>query len=285
MSITKEWTTARGLRIHYLKAGERGSAVLLLHGGGFDNASLAYGPCIGPLSQHHQVFAPDWPGYGASDKPKLNYTTEFFVDALDCFMATLGIEQANIVGLSMGGAIALGFTLRSPARVNKLVLVDSYGIGDQINLPYRPLTYILLRLPIVDKVVPAAFRSTRSVTRLRRSVVVNDTDSISDASGELDVTANLRKGIERASISWLRHELRWRSLRTDFSGRLHEVQVPTLLLHGREDPLIPVQFSERASSHLTDARLHILEQCGHLPPHEKSAEFTRVVLEFLSTTP
>jgi hypothetical protein len=127
-AIQSTWLNVDGLRIHCLAAGESGSAVLLLHGGGLDSAALSWEEVIGPLSEKHRVFAPDLPGYGQSDKTAIQYTVDYYIAFLEHLMDTLHLEQTSLVGLSMGGGIALGVTLRFPARVEKLVLVDSYGI-------------------------------------------------------------------------------------------------------------------------------------------------------------
>jgi pimeloyl-ACP methyl ester carboxylesterase len=92
-----------GLRVHALAGGEDGSPVLLLHGGGIDSADFTYRFAIGPLSQEHRVFAPDWPGYGRSDKPQVEYTVPFFIDFLGRLLDALGLERTSLVGLSMGG--------------------------------------------------------------------------------------------------------------------------------------------------------------------------------------
>src|ERR687886_2641785 len=115
-TVQDGWVEVDGLQIHYLKAGERDAPVLLLHGGGYDSAPLSYKHVIGPISEHRRVFAPDWPGYGESDKPKMEYTTEYYVGFLGHLMDALGLEKASLVGIS------LGFSLRSPQRVEKLVL-------------------------------------------------------------------------------------------------------------------------------------------------------------------
>jgi len=131
------WVDVDGLRVHALASGEDGSPVLLLHGGGIDSADFTYRFAIGPLSQEHRVFAPDWPGFGRIDKPQVEYTVPFFIDFLGRLLDALGLERTSLVGLSMGGAAALGFALRSPDRVEKLVLVDSYGLGG--NVPWGRL--------------------------------------------------------------------------------------------------------------------------------------------------
>jgi len=128
--VEERWVEVGGLRVRCLTAGEVNNApVLLLHGGGYDSAPLSYGKSIGPISERHRVFVPDWPGYGQSDKPKAEYSTEYYVGFLGRLMDALGLDRASLVGISMGGAISLGFGLRSPDRVERLVLVDSHGLG------------------------------------------------------------------------------------------------------------------------------------------------------------
>jgi len=95
-------------------------------------ASISYKFCIDSLSKNFRIFAPDLPGYGESDKPRVEYTTEYYINFLECFMDTLNIEKAVHVGFSMGGAISLGFALQSSSKVRKLVLVDSHGLGGEI---------------------------------------------------------------------------------------------------------------------------------------------------------
>ena len=73
-NVEDGWVRVEGNSIHYLVAGEPNTPVLLLHGGGYDSASLSYKHSVAPISRHHKVFAPDWPGYGESDKPKMEYT-------------------------------------------------------------------------------------------------------------------------------------------------------------------------------------------------------------------
>jgi pimeloyl-ACP methyl ester carboxylesterase len=143
------WVDVNGIRVHCLTAGGTGSTVVLLHGGGIDSASFTYGHLIGTLAERHRVFAPDWPGYGHSDKPDVDYATRFYVDFLGRLMDALALERASLVGTSMGGGAALGFALRSPQRVEKLVLVDSYGLGYEV--PWVRLGSLMVLAPLVDK--------------------------------------------------------------------------------------------------------------------------------------
>ncbi len=94
------------------------------------------------------MFAPDWPGYGESDKPDIDYTMSFYVGFLKKLMDSLGFERVSLVGISLGGGAALGFALDFPERVEKLVLVDSNGLGGDV--PWGRLGYLLVHAPLVN---------------------------------------------------------------------------------------------------------------------------------------
>ena len=142
------WVDVNGPRIHCVAAGN-GPPVLLLHGGSLDSGQFTYRYTIGPLAQEHRVFAPDWPGYGQSGKPDVEYTMPFYVDFLRRFVDALGLERTSLIGLSMGGATSLGFALRAPERVEKLVLVDSYGLGDKV--PWGRVGYLMVHAPLLNQ--------------------------------------------------------------------------------------------------------------------------------------
>ena len=274
------WVEVDGLRIHCLRAGERNAPVLLLHGGGYDSASLSYKHGIGPVSEHHRVFAPDWPGYGESDKPKMEYTTEYYVGFLDHLMDTLGLEKASLVGISLGGAISLGFSLRSPQRVDKLVLVDSHGLGGEI--PGGVASFALVRLPLLNRLVWAALKRSRKMVERSLQTVFYDPRAVTE--NLVDEVHQLVKkpGIGRAWRSWQKNEIRWKGLRTNFVERLNELAVPTLILHGAEDRFVPVAWARRAHELIEDSELHVFPQCGHWLTLERPEEFNRTVLEFFA---
>lgn len=273
------WAEVDGLRTHYLKAGEGNAPVLLLHGGGYDSASLSYKHTIGSISRHHQVFAPDWPGYGQSDKPEIEYSTEYYVGFLGRLMDVLGLKKANLVGISMGGAISLGFSLRSPQRVEKLILVDSHGLGREV--PGRVASFALVRLPLLNKLVWAALgRSRRMVEWSLQSVFYDPRAVTRELVDEVFQVAK-KPGAGQAWRSWQRNEIRRRCLRSNFLDRLHEVAAPTLILHGAEDKYVPVAWARRAHTTIKDSELHVLPQCGHWLTLEKPGEFNRALSEFL----
>jgi pimeloyl-ACP methyl ester carboxylesterase len=280
VGISDGWIDVEDLRIHCLMAGHTGTPVLLLHGGGYDCASLSYKLSIEPISQYHRVFAPDWPGYGESDKPKLRYTTEYYVDFLSQLMDALGLEKASLVGISMGGAISLGFSLQSPERVEKLVLVDSHGLGKEV--PGRKMSYVMVRLPLLNKLVWAVLGRSRRMIGWSLQTVFHDPQAVtSSLVDEVFQEAN-KPGVGKAWRSWQRSEIGWSGLHTNFVDKLHTLAVPTLILHGAEDRYVPVSWAQRAHTLIKDSELCILPECGHWLTREKPTEFDRAALEFLA---
>ena len=281
MNIRSEWIEVEGLRIHCLMAGQTDAPVLLLHGGGYDSASLSYGPSIGPISRFHRVFAPDWPGYGDSDKPDLDYTTGYYETLLGHLMDALGLEKASLVGISMGGAISLGFSLRSPQRVEKLVLVDSHGLGKEV--PGRVMSYAMVRLPLLNKLVWVAMGRSRTMVKWSLRTVFHDTKALTGSLVEEDFQAAKKTEAGKAWRSWQRSEIGLGGFRTNFVDELHTLAVPTLILHGAEDRYVPLSWARRAHTLIEDSELSVLPQCGHWLTREKPTEFDRAVLGFLAT--
>ncbi len=281
MSIKDGWIEVEGLRIHCLMAGNTDAPpVLLLHGGGYDSAYLSYKPSIGSICQYHRVFAPDWPGYGESDKPRARYSTEYYVDFLGHLMDVLGLEKANLVGISMGGAISLGFSLRWPQRVEKLVLVDSHGLGKEV--PGRVVSYVVVRLPLLNKLVWAILGRSRRMIRWSLQTVFHDPEAVTGSLVDEVFQVAKKPGVGQAWRTWQRNEIEWSGLHTDFVDRLHTLTVPTLILHGAEDRYVPVSWAQRAHELIGDSELYIFPRCGHWLTREKPTEFGRVVLEFLA---
>ena len=280
MDILDRFVTVDGLRIHYLLAGPAGSPLLLLHGAGIDCARLSWGDVIGPLAEAgHQVYAPDVPGYGDSDRPDVRYGIDYYVSFLDGLMAVLGFGRVTLAGLSMGGAIALGTALRWPERVECLVLVDSYGI--QRTVPMHRLSYLVVRIPGLMEATYGLTRRRPAMARATLGNVLYDAHAASPAlMAEID--AELRKpAAGRAAIAFQRDDLLWSGLRTDYIDRLSQVRVPTLLVHGRQDRVVPLRWAEQAQRLIAGSQLQVIDGAGHWVQRDRPDEFVRVVSGFL----
>jgi pimeloyl-ACP methyl ester carboxylesterase len=223
------WFDVKGINIHCLAAGSRGHPVVILHGGGFDAAGLSFRKTIPVLARQHRVFAPDWPGFGESGAMPRNWCVEECVEFVADLLDALGLQRVTLIGLYMGGAFAVGFTLRSPKRVERLVLVDCVGLGRGI--PGGLVPYLALRLPLVDEFRWALL--TRVPTFARRSMCAPLLDQSGTAIEEVfdEIIRLARKPGAGAAFRQLqRSEYRWRGLRTNYLDRLSDIQVPTLIV-------------------------------------------------------
>ncbi|MDQ3863467.1 MAG: alpha/beta hydrolase [Actinomycetota bacterium] len=254
--------------------------MLLLHGGGFDAADFSYRYTIGPLSRLRPVLAFDWPGYGGSDTPNLRYDLAYYARILERLMDYLEIQRVALVGTSMGGGAALSFALRSPQRIEKLVLVSSYGLGRDV--PYGRLGYCLAHAPLVAQMLYEILRRSRRSLRWGLRRIVYDPRVVSDELVEEARSLLNQPASGRAFHSFRKSEVGWGTLNTDLSDLLGELAAPTLLIHGDCDRVVPVAWSQRAHERIPGSELCVLRGCGHWPPRERPDEFNRAVANFLA---
>src|SRR5260370_25186259 len=140
-SFESRTVTIDGVNIHYVCGGS-GAPLVLVHGLG-SSAAVEFYYNLEPLAAHHRVLAIDLPGFGKSDKPMLQYTIELFVKAVRDLMTSEGLERAAVMGVSIGGRVAVGLALDSPELVARLVLVDALGVR-----PPPPMLPYPLLLPL-----------------------------------------------------------------------------------------------------------------------------------------
>lgn len=264
-------TGGESVDIRYLTAGE-GDPVILLHGIGLDAASVSWKHLLPHLAENHRVIAPDFPGHGESDGAE-EYTMASYLAVLDGLLDALAIERASLVGISMGGAVALGHAL-DDERIERLVLVDSYGLGR--DAPWRPGGAALLNTPGFDGLLGVGLLNPALVATSLAGLTVNPSSGFIS-----DVQRAVGPAAARALGAWQRDEFRACGLQTCYLDRLDELDVPTLLVHGREDPIFPIAWSERAAERIPTSEFVPFERCGHWPPREHPEKFDRVVSDFL----
>jgi pimeloyl-ACP methyl ester carboxylesterase len=274
------WADADGLSIHYLTAGDPDDpTVLLLHGGVIDCASLSWGGVLDRIAEGRHVVAPDLAGYGESDRPDVAYSTAWHVGVVESLLDDLGLESPSVVGISLGGGIGIGLALRSPRRVDRLVPVDSYGLGR--GLPNGRLSWALSRVPQINKLSLWLLARSERLTRASLGGIVVDPDAVPD-----DVVAELHERVGRPEAGkafrrWRRAEVSHEGYRTDYTDRLDGLAVPTLFLHGEADELFPVEWARAAAELVPDARLETFEGVAHWPPREAPDRFVGALDGFL----
>lgn len=271
-----------GTHICCLTAGEGGSPVVLLHGGGVDSARLSWGQTIDPLAEGHRVFAPDLPGYGQSDKPDVLYSLDYYAQWLAELLDNLQLEQVSLVGLSLGGGIALNFTLQHPQRVSRLVLVSPYGIMPR--LAWQRLSYLYVHSPINEWSLWTLRQSRQMVRWTLLAGLISSPERLSDELVEAVYQAAREPDAGKAFASFQRHEVGWNGLRTDFTNRLSEITIPTLFIQGEKDTAVPLKYAQQASERMRNARLLVLSECKHWPQRDKTDEFNQAVASFLNAT-
>jgi pimeloyl-ACP methyl ester carboxylesterase len=277
-TFQEQWVDVNGLRIHCLTAGDSGSPVVLLHGAGVDSASMSWGLAISPLAQQHRVFAPDLPGYGLSDKPDVLYNADYYIDFLSHLLDALNLDKVALVGLSMGGAVVLGFTLRHPERVSKLVPVDPYGIMPRV--AWHRISYLYVNSPL-NEWSYTWFKSRAMVRWSLLSSLISSPDRLSDDLVDEVLQAMKDPAAGKAFASFQRYDLTWDGLRTNYVDRLHEITVPTLFVHGEKDPGVPLKYAQQAHERVKNSQLHVMKGCLHWPMRDQPDEFNRVVADFL----
>jgi 4,5:9,10-diseco-3-hydroxy-5,9,17-trioxoandrosta-1(10),2-diene-4-oate hydrolase len=262
------------ITMRYRVAG-RGDPVILLHGiGGF----LEYWDAnIQALAQGQQVYALDMLGFGRSTKPPASYTLAFLAQGVQAFAHALQLERVSLVGLSLGGGVALQFARMFPHRVRKLVLVASAGLGRRIGLSLR-----LATLPILGELFTRP--SFAATARAYRSIVM-DSRCIPDAWLDTAGQMVLESGAQRTFLSALRASANVLGVRPRaFEPIVHDlprITAPTLVVWGKQDPLIPAAYAHVAAQGLPHARLHLFDRCGHLPQLEYVDAFNELVHIFL----
>jgi pimeloyl-ACP methyl ester carboxylesterase len=275
-----------GTSIHYLVGGQ-GPPLLLVHGLG-SSAGVEFYFNLEALAREHTVYGLDLPGFGKSEKPRLEYSIPFFLDVVHSFMGSQGLDQAAVMGVSLGGRVALGFALEFPAAVSRLVLVDALGLG----LPRRVMAYTVLlargfgevalsgTAAALRRMNPALVRRLWGIYLARPGKVAHilTDERIADHMELLSTPA-----YRAAYLSALRSIAGVRRLRTGITvnERLASLTAPTLLIWGGHDNIFPVANAQAASLLIRDARLVVFEDSGHTPQMEEPARFNRVVLEFL----
>jgi len=268
-----------GRPMTYAAAGA-GPVLLLVHGmgGGYEN----WREVIEPLARRHTVIAPDLPGHGASAPGNGDYSVGALAVALRDLLLALGHERATLVGHSLGGGIAMQLAYQFPELAERLVLVSSGGLGPEVSLALRAVAlpgselWIAVTARAASWVGPAFGRGLSAV-RVRPSPataeVARGYASLSDA------------GRRSAFLSTLRSVINVSGQRIDASDRLYlTAGIPTLIVWGARDPVIPASHGERAHAAIVGSRLEIFDGIGHIPQLEAPERFVGVLERFLEQT-
>ena len=275
----REETRLHGRRISYLTAGE-GPVLLLIHGIASD--SEVWRASLPLLARRARVIAPDLPGHGSSGKGPGDYSLGSLACMLRDLLVTLGHERATLVGHSLGGGVAMQFSYMFPERTERLVLVSTGGLGPNVNLLLRAATLPGSDFAIALTIGPITALGRAGVAALRRVGL-----RVAPDLGEVGRGfATLADGEGRAAfLDTLRSVVNFRGQRIDASDRLYlAVGMPTLLVWGERDAIIPVGHGQSAAEQMPGSRLVTFPDAGHFPQIEDPHRFAATVREFLDET-
>ena len=246
--------------------------IILIHG--FSVPYFIYDPTFEFLKQSgFRVLRFDLFGRGFSDRPYANYDLDLFVNQLADLMDALHITgPVSLIGLSMGGPISAAFTTRYPTRVNKLVLIDPVG-GKPIRL--SPALKVA-KMPIIGE-LGFGFVGGEN---LAKSVASDFFDPALVEQLQSQYIIQMQyKGFKRAILSTIRNNMLGSFM--NVYERLGKMDKEILLLWGRNDATVPFEDSHILCTALTNARFHVIEDCGHIPHYEKPDEVNPILLDFL----
>ncbi len=268
-------------QISYFVGGvETGDPVILLHGGGTDHALLSWRDTIPALlDAGYRVYAPSYPGYGNSPAANKPSTMDNLIRYLTALLDMWNIDRATLVGVSMGGAMALGYALAQLRRVNGLVLVGTYGIQDQA--PFHRLSYLLVNLPWLINFSWALARGSRWSARYSLRSIIRNPASLTDELIDEVYAAMQNRSSQRAFAEWQRDEILPAGIKTNYMERLHEINVPVLLVHGSADVLVPLKYAQQAAPRFQNARLEVIDNAGHWTQRDYPDRFNDLLLTFL----
>lgn len=261
---------AGGHRTHYHEAGS-GEALLFVHGSGPGVTAWANWRLALPVfAERFHVLAPDVLGFGYSARPAgTAYGKDAWVAHLIAFLEAKGVRRAHIVGNSMGGALALALAIARPDLVGRLVLMGSAG------LPFA----ITPGLDAVWGYEP----SRAAMRRLIAEYFAFDRSLATDSLVEMRYAASIQPGFQE-SYAGMFPPPRQHGVDDLASpvAQIRTISARTLLVHGREDRVIPLQASYDLLALLPDAQLHVFGRCGHWTQIERTAEFNALVMTFLT---
>jgi pimeloyl-ACP methyl ester carboxylesterase len=271
-----------GYKRAFIRAGE-GPALLLLHGIG--NNCQTWAGVIDRLAETHTVIAPDLLGHGRSDKPRGDYSIAAYANGMRDLLSVLDIEQATVVGHSLGGGIALQFAYQFPERCQRLALVGSGGLGPELSAGLRAATLpgaelVLTALAGISGPLRVGLQVLERAGRTTGWRRVGDFAEAGDALLALrDVEAR------RAFLRTLRGVVDARGQAVTALDRLYLADsIPMLVVWGSRDPIVPALHAETVRSLVPSARVEVFDSAGHWPHLDEPDRFCDVLLDFIETT-
>jgi len=267
-----------GLNVHYKTYGQDGPVFILLHG--FGASLFSWHAVTAPLAEYGTVIAYDRPAFGLTERPMeweggSPYSLQSQVELVVGLMDALGIEKAILVGNSAGGTISMQTALQYPERVQALILVDpAVYAGGGAPAWTRPI----LKTPQMNHIGPLIARQIQARGPEFIELAWHDPSKITP-----EILAGYQKPLQVENWDKALWYLTVSSQDSGLAERVGELTLPTLVITGDDDRIVPTAQSTRLADELPNAILRVIPQSGHVPHEEHPVEFMQAVIEFLST--
>ncbi len=260
--MEEKFISIDGNKIRYLESGDSDKTIVLLHGLGASAERWEF--VIPEFSKHYRVIVPDLIGFGQSDKPLVDYTTEFFSDFLSNFLQKLGITRTNIIGSSLGGQITAVFTSQHQEIIENLVLVSPSGVMKH-STPALDAYVMAALYPDMDLAKNAFEMMSGSSRQINQKIIESFVERMKLPNAKMAFMSTLL-GLRNAEI---------------ITKLLTKISIPTLIIWGEDDPVIPIKYADDFVSSIQDCRFFMMNKCGHTPYVDDPQKFTKLVLDFL----
>lgn len=259
--VQENFIQVDGNKIRYLETGNSKKILVLVHGLGA--SAERWSKAIPFLAKDYRLIIPDLIGFGYSDKPLVDYTTNFFADFLGKFLDSIGIDKPNIIGSSLGGQVVAEYA-STKTNIEKLILCSPSGIMKQ-STPALD-AYIMAALYPNEVNAKNAFEMMEgSDIEVDKTIVAGFIERMKLPNAKMAFMSTIL-GLKNAEI---------------ITSKLKSINAATLIIWGSKDPVIPIQHADGFVSAIQNCRFYRMDECGHTPYVQKPELFSEIVIDFL----
>jgi pimeloyl-ACP methyl ester carboxylesterase len=257
--------------------------IVLLHGGGVDSAMLSWREVMNYMPERYKVYAVDLLGYGKSDRPEGMEGKAFYqkhISSVASIIEQLHLSKFVLSGLSMGGAISIGYALQNSNKVAALIPVDSWGLVSK--MPLHGFYYWYVNTSLL-KASYKLFAKYRWMVKwsLKYSLIGDKSKISEELVNEIFALCQIPNP-EKSMQDYQRSSLTKQGTIPDYTERLKELQIPVLFINGEKDPLVKLNDAVKASQSVKNGQLHIMKGCKHWSQKERPEEYTKVIDKFIA---
>jgi len=261
-TVQENFVHVEGNKIRFLETGHSKSTLVLVHGLGA--SAERWSKAIPYLEKDYHLIIPDLIGFGYSDKPLVDYTTDFFSDFLGKFLDSTGIDSPNVVGSSLGGQVVAEYA-SSSTDIEKLILVSPSGVMKQST-------------PALDAYIMAALypneTNAKNAFEMMEGSGIDVDETIVEGFVERMKLPNAKMAFMSTILGLKNAEIITKKLKT--------INAQTLIIWGADDPVIPIRHADGFVSSINDCRFYRMDGCGHTPYVQDPKAFSEIVIDFLN---